>query len=224
MEQLEYQGRIRIELRMTELKDSFKIHSVKPVEIKNVKDEEAQNLRFEGIEYEMVRIYFNREIVGKTFIEIEFSAKVSTTLQGCYLSKNSKDEIMIISHFEPTFARQAIPCFDEPGFKTTFDLSVKAIGWNVISNMNGSKDETSQVYKFDRSPLMSLYLLHWSICKHPKITTRLGDTEISIYTDYPEFSMVYLDLAKDCLEYYNNIFQIPYPLPKMDLIAVYSEI
>lgn len=224
MELLEYQGLIRVELRMTESKDSFKIHSVRPVEIKNVKDQDGETLRFEEIEFQMVRIYFGKEIVGKTFIEIEFSAKVSNTLQGCYVSKNEVGEMMIISHFEPTFARQAIPCFDEPGFKTTFNLSVKAIGWNVISNMNGVKDETSQIFKFDKSPLMSLYLLHWSICKHPKISTRLGDTEISIYTEYPEFSMVYLDLAKDCLEYYNNVFQIPYPLPKMDLIAVYSEI
>jgi aminopeptidase N len=31
---------------------------------------------------------------------------------------------IILSHFEPVHAREAFPCFDEPGFKAKFQLIV----------------------------------------------------------------------------------------------------
>lgn len=43
------------------------------------------------------------------------------------------------SKFEPTFARQAFPCFDEPGFKAPFDIElVKPSGneYIALSNMH----------------------------------------------------------------------------------------
>lgn len=43
------------------------------------------------------------------------------------------------SKFEPTYARRAFPCFDEPAFKAEF--SVKLVhpsgdGYNALSNLN----------------------------------------------------------------------------------------
>lgn len=32
---------------------------------------------------------------------------------------------MILTHFEPVHAREGFPCFDEPGFKAKFQLTVK---------------------------------------------------------------------------------------------------
>lgn len=46
---------------------------------------------------------------------------------------------MVASKFEPTYARQAFPCFDEPEFKATFDIAlVKPKGYTALSNMNVS--------------------------------------------------------------------------------------
>ncbi len=41
-----------------------------------------------------------------------------------YLFDSSKSR-MILTHFEPVHAREAFPCFDEPGFKAKFQLTVK---------------------------------------------------------------------------------------------------
>lgn len=42
---------------------------------------------------------------------------------------------MMITHFEAVHARDAYPCFDEPGFKGKFELSVRhAQETKIISN------------------------------------------------------------------------------------------
>ena len=79
-------------------------------------------------------------------------------------------------------------------------------------------------YTFETTPYMSCYLLHWTICKHNKIETQLNNTTITLYARDTRFSKVFLDLAKDSLNYFNSLFDIPYPLPKMDLVSVFSNL
>lgn len=44
---------------------------------------------------------------------------------------------MVASKFQPTYARQAFPCFDEPDFKATYDITlVKPVNYVALSNMN----------------------------------------------------------------------------------------
>lgn len=46
---------------------------------------------------------------------------------------------MVASKFQPTYARQAFPCFDEPDFKATYDITlVKPRSHIALSNMNVS--------------------------------------------------------------------------------------
>jgi hypothetical protein len=228
MESLDYQGKIKIFIKFLSPKTSIKMHSASPVEIISITDNEGSILNFESRPFELIQIFLLKQTSDESFIQIDFKAQVGTKYQGCYVSRSTdkltlKEKTMVITHFEPTFARLALPCFDEPMFKSTFDLAIKADDWQVISNMRGEKDEKTGKIKFDRSPLMSIYLLHWSICRHQRISAMAGETEVSVLTDYPEDSRFSLEIAKDCLEFYNQEFLIPYPLPKIDLIAVYSK-
>uniref|UniRef100_A0A914WMC4 Uncharacterized protein n=1 Tax=Plectus sambesii TaxID=2011161 RepID=A0A914WMC4_9BILA len=92
------------------------------------------------------------------------TATSSETPRGAYIT----DGYDLLTQFQPAGARRVFPCFDEPNFKATFDITVQLNGFpdirTVLSNMplkeNYVDDSlTTQTYKFKRTPIMSSYLV-----------------------------------------------------------------
>lgn len=73
-------------------------------------------------------------------LKIDFSKILEEKLEGFYLSSytdfaSNRKRFIATTHFEPTFARSAFPCFDEPAFKATFALKmVHDQHYDVFSN------------------------------------------------------------------------------------------
>ena len=78
---------------------------------------------------------------GNYSLYLEFDGSLSIGITGFYKSvyKNSNgDEVPIAtSKFQPTDARKAFPCFDEPSFKSTFTVTLvrPSAGYIALSNM-----------------------------------------------------------------------------------------
>ena len=78
---------------------------------------------------------------GNYSLYLEFDGSLTIGITGFYKSvyKNSKgDEVPIAtSKFQPTDARKAFPCFDEPSFKSTFTVTLvrPSDGYIALSNM-----------------------------------------------------------------------------------------
>lgn len=127
-----------------------------------------------------------------TVLHISFKGTVNNQLTGFYrssyenLDESAGDEdegedddddddesqdtrFMLSTQFQPTYARRAFPCFDEPGLKATFDFAVEVpVELVALSNMQvkgerPGKNRNFKVVEFERTPLMSTYLLAWAI-------------------------------------------------------------
>jgi len=164
---------------------------------------------------------------GKATLSIVYSGILNDKLRGFYLSKTDKRNYAV-SQFESTDARRAYPSFDEPAFKATFDIQLLIDnGDTAISNSPIVADSPSPVHgkhtiQFATTPKMSTYLVAFLVGDFQCTSGESDGVAIrSCATpDKVALTPFSLDVAKWVLHYYNNYFGIPYPLKKLDLIAL----
>lgn len=167
------------------------------------------------------------EIPQASIINIDFTAKISETMLGCYASTyqyEGREETIIATQFESNYAQKAFPCIDEPAAKAAFDVTIITDPTDtVISNMPALSSDNG-VTKFDTTPRMSTYLLVWVIGKFNKYEiTTLGDITVTAYSalNQPASLLEYpAKITAGCIQYFTEKFHSIYPLPKLDLIAL----
>lgn len=77
--------------------------------------------------------------------------------------------------------------------------------------------------RFDRTPIMSTYLVAAVVGEYDFVEGKSTDgVLVRVYTPVgkKEQGLFALDVATKVLPYYKEYFNIAYPLPKMDLIAI----
>jgi hypothetical protein len=132
---------------------------------------------------------------------------------------------------EPVEFRNVFPCFDEPCYKSKFNLKIilekQFVGnfLKVLSNgdlIDVLEDEHIYTYIFTESPLMSIYLLTWTIGNFEYLETLAHNTRIRLYTPLGghDLGAFGLDIAKKALDFYQDYFKIPYSFNKLDLVPV----
>ncbi|MDB1103440.1 M1 family metallopeptidase [Lentilactobacillus parabuchneri] len=167
-------------------------------------------------------IHINLPKTGEVKLVIAFQAKLTDTMMGIYPSYYEVDGVkkqLIGTQFETTAARQAFPCVDEPEAKATFDLAIKFDeheGESIISNMPEVRTENG-VHYFDTTMRMSTYLIAFGFgeLQSVKTTTKSG-VEVGVFStkahQQSELNFA-LDIAKRSIEFYEDFYQTPYPLP-----------
>ena len=163
---------------------------------------------------------------GPAKIHITYTGHLNDKLRGFYLStyKGRKYEV---SQMESTDARVAFPCFDEPSYKATFDLTAivdkadTAISnGEIVSDTPGPGDK--HTIKFSQSPKMSSYLVALTVGDWKCVSDHTDGVKVSVCTvpGKENLAQFPLEASKYILHYYNNYYGIKYPLPKLDNIAV----
>ncbi len=185
-----------------------------------------------NIKNETATFYFKKEIKkGSYELSVVFSGIISDTLRGFYKSKyhlNGEEKHIATTQFEATDARRAFPCFDEPAHKATFEVSfIVKDNYEVISNtlpISIDKHESGlKIINFSETPKMSTYLLAFIIGEFEYIEGWTKDKiNVRIFTTKGKKHQAKfaLDVAIKSLEFYNEYFDIPYPMPNLDLITI----
>lgn len=170
---------------------------------------------------------------GDYSVTMHFTATLQTGMHGIYRSNyelDGKPKAVVSTQFESHHAREAFPCIDEPEAKATFDLTlVTPAGYDVIGNMpitGQAEDGGSVSSTFGTTPKMSTYLLAFAFGElQSKSTTTKDGVIVNVWSTLehrPEALDFALDTGKRCIEFFNDYYGTPYPLPKCDMVAIPS--
>lgn len=166
------------------------------------------------------------------YISIEYSANLSDNFHGFYKSTyktpEGKVKMLASTQFEPTSARMAFPCFDEPAFKANFTVKIRRNPKHLaLSNMPIAKSVEINEWliedHFETSVKMSTYLVAFIVSDFKSLTkTTSRGIKVSVYSSPDKIKQAdyALDTAVKLLDFYEGYFGIPYPLPKQDLAAL----
>ncbi|KAM6229993.1 endoplasmic reticulum aminopeptidase 1 [Porphyrio hochstetteri] len=165
-------------------------------------------------------------------LRLQYHANLSESFHGFYQSsystRDGERRTLAATQFEPTAARMAFPCFDEPAFKARFSITIRReLKHLALSNMPIVKSVQVTPWlvedHFDTTVRMSTYLVAFIVSDFKSISkiTNHG-VKISMYTVPEKISQAEyaLEAAVKLLDFYEDYFSIPYPLPKQDLAAI----
>ncbi|MCI4341670.1 MAG: M1 family metallopeptidase [Thermoplasmata archaeon] len=163
---------------------------------------------------------------GRLTLRITYSGKVGQkTLSGMYASRQA-GRTYLTTMMEPVGCRRLLPCLDRPDQKAVFRLTVTTEpGLTVISNAPVARTEERDGRRrwcFEPTPRMSTYLLYLGIGPFELRALAAGAVELVAATPPGKSaqSQACLEMGGPLLEGYAAYFGLPYPLPKLHLVAV----
>jgi puromycin-sensitive aminopeptidase len=176
-------------------------------------------------------------VVGDFTLTLRYRGEINDQLRGFYRSRYTDTRTGAVKYLgttqlEAVDARRALPCWDEPAVKATFDLTlIVPEGQTALSNMpeksRAAAADGRVAVAFERTPIMSTYLLAWCIGDLDVVErtipkTRGGSTLVRFFTVPGKAADAHfgLDIACRVLPLYERFFGSDYLLPKCDLIAV----
>uniref|UniRef100_A0A182SSZ7 Uncharacterized protein n=1 Tax=Anopheles maculatus TaxID=74869 RepID=A0A182SSZ7_9DIPT len=237
-----YTGTVVIGVRVRQVTRSIVLHSLRSTLVQvEVRNSNQLNVPIATIEqdpeHELLTIRTGSELLpGLYQLTVRFENTLRSDVGGFYwtsYSVGSEVRYAAVTQFQPVDARTAFPCYDEPGIRATFTISiVSGVGTKVYSNMpvksvsitgNGLKQT-----RFHTTPSMPTYLVAFAI------TDEFASTRLSLPAPPSSLRMELiapptatdsaqtygLELGGRVIRAVEQYFDQTYELPKLDQLAV----
>jgi aminopeptidase N len=159
----------------------------------------------------------------KIEIEVVYGNDYGTTAGGLIRSKDPEDGAeYIYTDFEPYYAHNLFPCFDQPDLKARYTVTVSAPSdWKVIQNElidSEKKEGQKTVTVFKTTPLLSTYLFFLGAGPFHQWTDTFGELPLHLYArkslvKYVDAENIF-KTTKDGLKFFNEYFGYSYPFSK----------
>jgi puromycin-sensitive aminopeptidase len=165
-------------------------------------------------------------------LELNFAGSLNDKLRGFYLSSFTDDDgvehLIATTQFEPTDARRAFPCWDEPAFKARFSIGlVIDDGLTAISNAAEAGSEVLEGGRrrvwFEETMPMSTYLVAFVVGPFELTDPRIVDdvaVRVAAVSGRSHLTGFAVEAATHSLEFLAGYFGIPYPGGKLDHVAI----
>jgi aminopeptidase N len=166
---------------------------------------------------------------GRHTLSFSYTGRIENQPHGLFaqpFARNGGQGLLLSTKMESTDARRMFPCWDEPAFRSTYQLSVALpTGWQAVSNMPVATQVVNgavTITRFRQSPRMPSYLVELTAGELGEIATRSDGVELGIWAarGREQDGKSALANAKQILADYDAYFGYRYPLPKLDSIAV----
>lgn len=169
---------------------------------------------------------------GKRVLTLNYSGILDPKLRGFYKSTykdaDGNQQANVVTKFEPSDARRAFPCWDEPAFKAVFEMSLEIDAeLTAISNAGIASTEAlpggKKLVRFEPSIKMSSYLAAWVVGRFESsepVMSRNCEIRVWSLPGKKHLHAFALEIGKYSLDVLADYFDIPYPAKKLDLIAI----
>jgi aminopeptidase N len=184
-------------------------------------------------EDETVTFAFDKELSpGRYKLSLRFTGKLTEQPRGLYLARHQNagvQSLALATQMEATDCRRMFPCWDEPAFRAVFELTVlvpeklRALSNMPVATETPGSDGRREV-RFAPTPSMASYLVALAVGEFEELRDDVDGTQLGIYTTpgKREQARYALGLTKQVLRFLNEYFDMKYPLPKLDQLAIPS--
>jgi aminopeptidase N len=163
---------------------------------------------------------------GKAELGFIYDAPFADDLAGLYRVQEGGASYAY-TQFESTDARRAFPCFDEPGFKTPYDVTITTPAANVaLANAPEATEATDPdgtvVHTFGTSHPLPSYLVAFAVGPFDIAQGQRAPFPIRVITTKGKANQadLALDVAAELVARLASYFGMGYPYEKLDLVAV----
>jgi len=179
---------------------------------------------------------------GEAEMDLDYDGPFGEKMRGLYRAQDH-GAWYAFTQFEPTDARRAFPCFDEPAFKTPFDVAI-TVPQDLVAFANMKERQrqpraaAGQVrFEFETSPPLPTYLVALAVGTfdvvagaadgispgpHPNAPASAAPLDVRIIATHGKSPLAgsALSATLGLLGPLSRYFQSPYPYGKLDLVAV----
>lgn len=167
---------------------------------------------------------------GEGTLRVSYQGEISRQDTRGIFQRKDGDHWYVYTQFEETAARRAFPCFDEPGYKVPWQLTLhvkrnqEALSNTPIASETNTEDGMKTVKFAETKPLPS-YLVAFSVGDFEIVDAgTAGRKHTRVRIAVPRGRAAEAKYAAETtpaiVELLENYFGIPYPYDKLDEVAV----
>lgn len=227
-----FKGRVEIDFKAHDPVESLRLN-ILDLEIKNCRIETESGVEtcpfLLNPEKEDMKVRLPTRRTGDIHLSIEYDGEINDKMAGFYRSgytKDGQERFMAVTQFQERDARRAFPCMDHPEKKAVFyitmvlDQDLTAVSNSSVTRETKLENGKKRV-EFNPTPKMSTYLVFFSLAEF-QMAIDETDKRVRALTTPGMLENAGFGLAfgRKALRFCEDYYGIPYPLPKMDLIAI----